>query len=68
MYLMKLQGGSNIKRIREETNTRFDLPPLDESKGKTDVEVIVITGKKENCEKARDMLQSIQSSAVSINN
>ncbi len=58
------KGGANIKKIREETNTRFDLPPLDESKSKTDVEVIAITGKKDNAEKARDMLLSIQNSAV----
>ncbi|CAL8135568.1 unnamed protein product [Orchesella dallaii] len=60
------KGGSNIKKIREETNTRFDLPPLDETKCKTDVEVIVITGKKDNCEKARDMLLAIQNSAANI--
>uniref|UniRef100_A0A8C7IDX7 Vigilin n=1 Tax=Oncorhynchus kisutch TaxID=8019 RepID=A0A8C7IDX7_ONCKI len=39
------KGGANIKKIREETNTRIDLPAENSNS-----EMIVITGKKENCE------------------
>jgi hypothetical protein len=59
------KGGANIRKIREETNTRFDLPPLIEGKSKTEAEIIVITGKKEHCEAARDRLLNLQNSVVS---
>jgi transcription antitermination factor NusA-like protein len=60
------KGGANIRKIREETSTRFDLPPLIESKSKTDAEIIVITGKKENCEAARDRLLKLQNSVADV--
>lgn len=49
------RGGVNIRKIREETQTRIDLP----SEG-DDNEVITITGKKENVEIARDMIKKKQ--------
>ncbi|XP_066519973.1 vigilin isoform X1 [Hoplias malabaricus] len=49
------KGGSNIKKIREETNTKIDLPTEN-----SDSEMIVITGKKSNCEAARDRILTIQ--------
>ncbi|CAG0880927.1 unnamed protein product, partial [Darwinula stevensoni] len=49
------KGGANIRKIREETNTRIEIPG-DESES----DKIVITGKKEDCEKAKDMIQKIQ--------
>uniref|UniRef100_A0A8C7IE62 Vigilin n=1 Tax=Oncorhynchus kisutch TaxID=8019 RepID=A0A8C7IE62_ONCKI len=49
------KGGANIKKIREETNTRIDLPAENSNS-----EMIVITGKKENCEAARIRILSIQ--------
>lgn len=60
------KGGANIRKIREETNTRFDLPPLAEGKSKTEAEIIVITGKKENCEAARDRLLNLQNSVADV--
>uniref|UniRef100_A0AAR2LA54 Vigilin n=1 Tax=Pygocentrus nattereri TaxID=42514 RepID=A0AAR2LA54_PYGNA len=49
------KGGANIKKIREETNTKIDLPTEN-----SDSEMIVITGKKSNCEAARDRILAIQ--------
>uniref|UniRef100_A0A673YYI7 Vigilin n=1 Tax=Salmo trutta TaxID=8032 RepID=A0A673YYI7_SALTR len=49
------KGGANIKKIREETNTRIDLPAENSNS-----EMIVITGKKENCEAARIRILAIQ--------
>ncbi|XP_072522982.1 vigilin [Salminus brasiliensis] len=49
------KGGANIKKIREETNTKIDLPTEN-----SDSEMIVITGKKCNCEAARDRILTIQ--------
>lgn len=60
------KGGQNIKKIREDTKTRFDLPPLDEGKNKSEPEIIVITGKKENCEAARDKILDIQNSQANV--
>jgi len=60
------KGGANIRKIREETNTRFDLPPLAEGKSKTEAEIIVITGKKEHCEAARDRLLNLQNSVADV--
>ena len=53
------KGGANIKKIRDETDTRIDLPS--ES---SDSDVISITGKKENVEKARDKIETIQKELV----
>ncbi|GAV00143.1 hypothetical protein RvY_11033 [Ramazzottius varieornatus] len=49
------KGGATIRKIREETETKIDLPAEN-----SDSDVITITGKKENAEKARDMIQKIQ--------
>uniref|UniRef100_A0AAQ6AJJ6 Vigilin n=1 Tax=Amphiprion ocellaris TaxID=80972 RepID=A0AAQ6AJJ6_AMPOC len=49
------KGGANIKKIREETNTKIDLPTENSNS-----EMIVITGKKSNCEAARDRILAIQ--------
>jgi len=54
------KGGANIRKIREETNTRIDLPPEG-----SDSDMIVITGRKEDVEKARDRILNIQSELVS---
>uniref|UniRef100_A0A8C2ZQT6 High density lipoprotein-binding protein n=1 Tax=Cyclopterus lumpus TaxID=8103 RepID=A0A8C2ZQT6_CYCLU len=53
------KGGANIKKIREETNTKIDLPTENSNS-----EMIVITGKKSNCEAARDRILSIQRELV----
>uniref|UniRef100_A0AAQ4QPW9 Vigilin n=1 Tax=Gasterosteus aculeatus aculeatus TaxID=481459 RepID=A0AAQ4QPW9_GASAC len=55
------KGGANIKRIREETNTKIDLPTEN-----SDSETIVITGKKSNCEAARDRILAIQRELANI--
>ncbi|CAG2166840.1 unnamed protein product, partial [Oppiella nova] len=47
--------GANIKKIRDETGTRIDLP----AEG-ANSDVIVITGIKSNVEMARDRIQTIQ--------
>ena len=53
------KGGSNIRKIREETTTRIDLPPEG-----SDSDMIVITGRKDDVEKARDRILKIQSELV----
>ncbi|XP_043539573.1 vigilin-like [Chiloscyllium plagiosum] len=53
------KGGANIKKIREETNTKIDLPTENSNS-----EVILITGKKANCEAARDRILAIQRELV----
>lgn len=53
------KGGANIRKIREETSTRIDLPPEG-----SDSDMIVITGRKEDVEKARDRILKIQSELV----
>uniref|UniRef100_A0A8C9ZKK6 Vigilin n=1 Tax=Sander lucioperca TaxID=283035 RepID=A0A8C9ZKK6_SANLU len=55
------KGGSNIKKIREETTTRIDLPAENSNS-----EMIVITGKKANCEVARNRILAIQKELVKI--
>lgn len=55
------KGGSNIKKIREETATRIDLP--DEA---SEEERIAVTGKKANVEKAIALLQKMQSELASV--
>uniref|UniRef100_A0A4W5RJD7 Vigilin n=1 Tax=Hucho hucho TaxID=62062 RepID=A0A4W5RJD7_9TELE len=55
------KGGANIKKIREETNTRIDLPAENSNS-----EMIVITGKKENCEVARVRILAIQKELANI--
>ncbi|CAG0913810.1 unnamed protein product [Notodromas monacha] len=55
------KGGSNIRKIREETLTRIDLPVEG-----SDSDVIVITGKKENAEQAKELIQKIQNEMANI--
>ncbi|XP_038572666.1 high density lipoprotein binding protein a isoform X2 [Micropterus salmoides] len=55
------KGGSNIKKIREETNTKIDLPAENSNS-----EMIVITGKKANCELARNRILAIQKELANI--
>uniref|UniRef100_A0A669E441 Vigilin n=1 Tax=Oreochromis niloticus TaxID=8128 RepID=A0A669E441_ORENI len=55
------KGGSNIKKIREETNTKIDLPAENSNS-----EMIVITGKKANCEAARTRILAIQKDLANI--
>lgn len=55
------KGGANIKKIREETQTKIELP------GSSDAnEVIVISGKKDKVEEARDLILKIQSDMADI--
>jgi polyribonucleotide nucleotidyltransferase len=55
------KGGANIRRIRDETDTRIDLPDSG-----SDSEMITITGKKENVKKAQAALEQIQSEMDNI--
>lgn len=47
-------------KIREETSTKIDLPAENSNS-----EMIVITGKKANCEAARNRILAIQKELVS---
>ncbi|XP_065210627.1 vigilin-like isoform X2 [Planococcus citri] len=49
------RAGANIKKIRDDTTTKIDLP----SEGDKN-DLITITGKKENVEEARDRILKIQ--------
>merc|ERR1711892_1119941 len=55
------KGGANIRRIRDETDTRIDLHDSG-----TDSEVITVTGKKENVTKAVELVKQIQSEMADI--
>uniref|UniRef100_S4RAX2 Vigilin n=1 Tax=Petromyzon marinus TaxID=7757 RepID=S4RAX2_PETMA len=55
------KGGANIKKIREETNTKIDLPTENSNS-----EMIVITGKKAHCEAAREKVLAIQKELANI--
>ncbi|XP_023688287.1 vigilin [Paramormyrops kingsleyae] len=55
------KGGANIKKIREETNTKIDLPTEN-----SDSEMIVITGRRANCEAARERILAIQRELANI--
>ncbi|KAM4772544.1 vigilin [Rhinophrynus dorsalis] len=55
------KGGANIKKIREECNTKIDLPAENSNS-----EMIVITGKRANCEAARDRILAIQKELANI--
>ncbi|XP_050471763.1 vigilin isoform X2 [Bombus huntii] len=55
------KGGVNIRKIREETQTKIELPAEGEKS-----DVITITGKKENVEKAKEMIQKIQNELANI--
>jgi len=60
------KSGQNIRQIRDETKTWIDLPPFDEKKTKSEAEVIVITGRKDNCEAARDKILILQNSMADV--
>ena len=55
------KGGANTRRIRDETDTRVDLPDSG-----SDSDMITITGKKANVNKAVDEIQKIQSEMANI--
>ncbi|KAM4041294.1 vigilin [Anomaloglossus baeobatrachus] len=55
------KGGANIKKIREECNTKIDLPAENSNS-----EMIIITGKRSNCEAARDRILAIQKELANI--
>jgi len=55
------KGGANIRRIRDETDTKIDLPDSG-----SDSDMITITGKKENVNKAVAQVQQIQSEMANI--
>ena len=48
-------------QIRDETDTKIDLPSEN-----ADSDVIVITGKKANVEKAKKMIEDIQKDLVCV--
>ena len=53
------KGGATLRKLREETDTKIELPGE-----KSDSDVIVITGKKENVQKARARIQAIEKEMV----
>ena len=53
------KGGATLRKLREETDTKIELPGE-----KNDSDVIVITGKKENVQKARARIQAIEKEMV----
>jgi len=55
------KSGATIKDIRKDTNTKIDLP-----ESGSDSDVITITGKKENVEKAQEKITSIQSEMANV--
>lgn len=59
--LIFASGGVNIRKIREETNTKIDLPAEGDKN-----DVITITGKRENVEEAREKIRKIQDELENI--
>lgn len=55
------KGGANIKKIRDETDTKIDLPSEN-----AESDVITITGKQENVERARAKIEAIQKELANI--
>jgi polyribonucleotide nucleotidyltransferase len=55
------KGGANVRKIREETGTRIDLPGEGSGEDK-----ILVTGKKAHVEKAVAQLTQIQNELVSL--
>ncbi|XP_063965109.1 vigilin-like [Lytechinus pictus] len=55
------KGGSTINTIKEETDTRIEIPT--ES---SDSDLIIITGKKANVEKAKQKIMAIESELANI--
>ncbi|KRY35703.1 Vigilin [Trichinella spiralis] len=57
------KGGSNIKKLMEETGTKIEIPS-DENSNESNV--ILITGKKSDTAKAEKLLQKMQSELANI--
>ena len=55
------KGGATIKKIRDETDTKIDLPNQMSSS-----DTIQVTGKKENVAKAVAMIEQIQKELVCL--
>jgi len=55
------KGGATIKKIRQDTDTKVDLP-----ESGSDSDMITITGKKANVEKAQKQVQQIQSEQADV--
>ena len=55
------KGGATIRKIRTETDTKVDLP-----ESGSDSDVITITGRKENVEKAQKKIVQIQSEMANV--
>merc|ERR1719211_689130 len=55
------KGGNTIKTIRKETDTKVDLPDSG-----SDSDMITITGKKENVEKAQKKIAQIQAEMANV--
>jgi len=55
------KGGATIKKIRTDTNTKVDLP-----ESGSDSDMITITGKKADVEKAQKQIQQIQSEQADV--
>ena len=53
------KGGATLRKIREETDTKIELP-----KENSESDMIAITGKKENVQKARDRIKAIEREMV----
>jgi len=56
------KGGAQIRKILDETDTKIDFP-----RDNSDSDVITITGKKENVEKAKSMIEAIEKETVCVN-
>ena len=55
------RNGANIKKIKEETNTTIEIPPVTSNS-----DVIIVTGYKEQAEKAKKMILAIQNELASV--
>ena len=55
------KGGVTIRKIRQETDTKTELP-----ESGSDSDMIAITGKKENVEKAQKKVQQIQTEMANV--
>eukprot|EP00730_Choanoeca_flexa_P000140 TRINITY_DN10063_c0_g1_i1.p1 TRINITY_DN10063_c0_g1~~TRINITY_DN10063_c0_g1_i1.p1 ORF type:complete len:1206 (+),score=461.47 TRINITY_DN10063_c0_g1_i1:142-3759(+) len=53
--------GANIRKIRDECQVRIDVPAADANS-----DVILLTGRKENCAKAKEMMEKIQAEVADI--
>jgi predicted PilT family ATPase len=55
------KGGVNIRKIRDATGVRIDVPSADENS-----DIITVTGVKANCEKAAEMMLTMQADIANI--